>query len=333
MTSPEGAFYSAEDADSDGEEGKYYVWTIDQLKDLLTDKEFKLFSEWFPVNHQGNFSEQSTGANVLYLNTILSEKQKKLAAPIIKKLFNARLKRIPPLKDQKILTDWNALMIASFAKGASVLQSKQYQDIAIRAMDFLCQNMLRDDFSLMHRYKDNDIAIKGKLDDYAFMINALLELYATTFQPRYLEIALGLNTYALDHFWDRHHHGFFLTSDHDETLIARPKEAYDGAIPSGNAVFAKNLIKLSKMTGNMAYEKKAEDIILAFSDMINRVPQAFTQMIMAYQFAKNDSYEIVVCGKETSSESKDILKYLQSNYHPDIVALFKGEESSKSYQY
>jgi hypothetical protein len=330
MTSPDGAFYSAEDADSDGEEGKYYVWTINELKALLTEEEFKLVSELYPVHHKGNFSDehsgQSNGTNILYLKSIVTETQKQIIAPVIAKLFNARLKRNPPLKDTKVLTDWNAMMIASFAKSASVLQSNQYQEVAVRAMDFICNNMFADNYHLMHRYKDGHIAIMGKLDDHAYMINALITLYGNTLHPRYLETALGLTTFVLEHFWDRRNHGFFLISDDDEKLIVRPKDDYDGAIPSGNAVMAKNLLKLSRITGNMTYEEKGYEIIMAFSDMINRVPQAFTQMIMAYQFAQNDSYEIVICGKKQSAESKELLKKIQSVYRPDSVLIFKTDE-------
>ena len=334
MTSPDGAFYSAEDADSDGEEGKYYVWSLTHLKDVLTDTECHTLSDIYPVENQGNYydeaSGQSMGTNILYLKTILSDSQKKLIAPINEKLFQARLQRKPPLKDTKILTDWNALMIASFAKGAGVLNSESYKAVAIKAMDFICHTMLTDDYQLMHRYKDADIAIKGKLDDYAFMIHALLALYDTTYDTNYLETALGLTEFALKHFWDNDNHGFFLTSDHDEQLIVRPKEAYDGAIPSGNAVLARSLLKLSKISGQMAYEKKAEELVMAFSDMINRASQAFTQMIMAYQFAKNDAYEIVICGKRELFQTKEIIRKIQYSYQPDKTFVYKDDmDSSK----
>jgi hypothetical protein len=332
MTSPDGAFYSAEDADSEGEEGKYYVWTINELKALLSEKEYNIISEWYPVHHNGNFSDeqfqQSNGSNILYLKSIMSETQKQIITPVLEKLFNARLKRTPPLKDTKILTDWNAMMIASFAKGASVLHSNQYKDVAMLAMDFLCTKMLTDNDRLMHRYKDGHIAIMGKLDDYAYMIHALLEVYANTLHPQYLETALGLTTFVLEHFWDSQNHGFFLTSDEDEKLIVRPKDTYDAAIPSGNAVMAGNLMKLSRITGQMTYEEKAYESMMAVSKMINRVPQAFTRMIMAYQFAQNDSYEIVICGKKQSTDSKELLKKMQSVYRPDCIVLFKPDEYS-----
>ncbi|KPA19559.1 protein containing DUF255 [Candidatus Magnetomorum sp. HK-1] len=329
MTSKQGAFFSAEDADSDGVEGKYYIWSMIELQSLLSEKECQLVVEIFNVTDEGNFYEEATGkvagTNILFLNANLSEKQKNLIAPISKKLFNERMKRNPPLKDTKILTDWNALMIASFSKGARVLCSSTYKAIAIRAMNFLCQNMLTKNNQLMHRYKDGDIAINGKLDDYAFMIHALLELYETTFDVKYLEIAIDLNTYVLKHFWDNKNKGFFGTSDDDEKLIARPKDAYDGAIPSGNAVYARNLMKLSKITGDMSYEKKAEELMWAFSDIINRAPTAFTQMLMAYQFANNESYEIVISGNKESNEIKEILNTIQVQYLPDKIFIFKDE--------
>jgi hypothetical protein len=327
LTSSEGAFYSAEDADSDGEEGKFYLWSINQIKEVLTDQEFNILSGIYPVDNQGNFYEESSGksmgTNILYLTANLSESQKKLITPINKKLFQSRRLRKPPFKDTKILTDWNALMITSFAKAASVLHSKTYQDVAMKAMDFICHTMFTDKYQIMHRYKDGDIAIKGKLDDYAFMIQALLALYENTFDTNYLETALGCADFALNHFWDNDHHGFFFTSNNDEQLIVRPKEAYDGAIPSGNAVFARNLIKLAKITGQMVYENKAEELIKAFSDLIHRIPQAFTQMMMAFQFAQNDSCEIVICGRREDSHIKEIIRKLQSMYSPDKTVILK----------
>ncbi len=327
MISPEGAFYSAEDADSEGEEGKYYVWGLEELKGILSESELKFLKERFNLTEVGNFIDEvhrkSTGKNVLFLNNRLSEKEKTIFEPIRKKILSLRAKRIHPLKDTKVLTDWNGLMIASFAKAARVLNKKKYEKIAISAMNFLLSKMLLKDNKLMHRYREGHIAINGKLDDYAFLIYGLMELYETTLDIEYLENAVQLNDFTIKHFLDEKHGAFYFTSDYDEKLISRPKDGYDGAIPSGNSIAALSLIKLAKITGNTSYETIAEKLIKSFSSSINQAPDGFAQMLIALQFAKNDSMEIVITGDRKKQETKNIIKAINHLYIPNKVILFK----------
>ncbi len=331
MTAPEKAFYSAEDADSDGEEGKYYIWSEGELAKTLTGDEFNLVKELFHTSAGGNFMDEAsgrtTGENILYLNQALSLKQKKEFGVIREKLMPIRIKRVHPLKDTKILTDWNGLMIASFAKGARVLNSERYKKVAIFAMDFILKNMFDKENHLMHRYRDGDVAVYGKLDDYAFIVNALLELYQTTFDVVYLSKASELTDFALKHFRDSKHGGLFLTADYDEKLISRPKDAYDGAIPSGNSFFTLNLLRLAKLTGNEVYEEEAEKIINAFAGMVNRAPESFAQMLIAYQFASNNSREIMITGNQGLKNTKDVIKYINTQFIPNSVVLLKTKKN------
>ena len=333
MRTPEGAFFSAEDADSDGEEGKYYVWSADELRRLLSADEFKFMQEVFNVTDNGNFKDEAsgraTGENILHLDSIMSAEQSGIFEQIRTKLLPVRIKRVHPLKDTKVLTDWNGLMIASFAKGGRVLNSEAYTKSAISAMDFILHNMFDSDKRLMHRYRDGETAIFAKLDDYAFVINALIELYETIFEPEYLIKAAELTDFVITHFKDRKNGGFFLTADYDEKLISRPKDAYDGAIPSGNSMFALNLLKLSKLTGRTEYDAEAEGIINAFAGIMNRSPESFAQMLIAYQFAENSSREIMVTGKSEDSEVLDIVNYLNSIFIPDSVIMLKTEKNGQ----
>jgi len=330
MTAPEGAFYSAED----GEEGKYYVWSYSELRKFLTADELKFMQDVFHVSETGNFKDeasgQKTGENILYLDTSLTLAQSKKLDIIRKKLMPIRIKRVHPLKDTKILTDWNGLMIASFAKAARILHSEKYKKVAISAMDFILKNMFDKDNRLMHRYRDGEVAIFAKIDDYAFTVNALIELYETTFDPAYLAKAVELTDAALKHFKDTVGGGMFLTADYDEKLIARPKDAYDGAVPSGNSVFALNLLKLSKLTGKTAYEKEAENIINTFAVMINKSPESFSQMLIAYQFAKYKSREIMITGNPKTQDYSKIIRYINSVFMPDSVTMLKTDSNAEA---
>ena len=333
MRTPEGAFYSAEDADSDGEEGKYYVWSADELRKVLTADEFKFMQNVMNVADDGNFKDEAsgraTGENILYLDSPMSADQERIFDGIRDKLMPIRIQRVHPLKDTKVLTDWNALMIAAFAKGGRVLHSESYKKVAITAMDFILKNMFDKDNRLMHRYRDGEVAIFAKLDDYAFTINALIELYETTFDPAYLLKASELTDFVLTHFKDPENGGLFLTADYDEKLISRPKDAYDGAIPSGNSIFALSLLKLSRLTGRTEYEAESEMIINAFAGMINRSPESFAQMLIAYQFAENSSKEIMITGELEDPQTLDVLKYLNSLFIPDSVIMLKTSKNGQ----
>ncbi|MCK9282120.1 MAG: thioredoxin domain-containing protein, partial [Melioribacteraceae bacterium] len=244
MTSPDGGFYSAEDADSEGIEGKFYVWSENELNSLLTDAQFDFVKEHFNTSPEGNFhdesSHQNTGENILFLKNEFSPAEELVFEPIRKILFAHRDKRIHPFKDDKILTDWNGLMITALAIAGRVFHNQFFISLAERAAKFVFDNLLNSDGKLLHRYRDGESSLDANIDDYSFFVSGLVELYQTTFKPAYLEHAIKLTNHAIDEFWDSDLGGFFFTGINSETILTRTKEYYDGAIPSGNSVFITN---------------------------------------------------------------------------------------------
>lgn len=334
MKSPEGAFYSAEDADSEGEEGKYYVWTEHEIKEILEKEEADFIISAFNFSKAGNYVEESTressGNNILYLKKPL-EKSSNLWEKARIRLYDARKKRIPPHKDDKILTDWNGLLVAALSKAAQAFNEPEYLNSAKEATDFILKTMLNKDGKLFHRYREGEAGIFGYLDDYAFLVWGLIELYEASFEIKYLEKALSLNSYLLEHFWDQDNAAFYFTSDDSEKLIVRKKEIYDGAIPSGNSVAMLNLLRLSRITGNPELENKASKIAGVFSKNVKELPTAHTMFLIGIDYLLGPSYEIVLVGNLNNENSKSILKTLRSRYLPNKVILFK-ETSNKSEQ-
>ena len=340
MTDPNGGFYSAEDADSEGVEGKFYVWTEDEVRQILKGEEADLIINIFNVKKSGNFrdeaSGENTGANILHLERTLTEvafKNKTSADELKKrvetarlKLFTARNKRIRPHRDDKILTDWNGLMIAALAKGAQVCNEPEYADAAKRAADFILTDMRRQDGRILHRYRDGQAAILANVDDYAFLIWGLLELYETTFDVHYLQTALDLNNEMIKHFWDNQNGGFYFTADDAEELIVRQKEIYDGAIPSGNSVAVLNLFRLARITADSDLEDMANKIMLAFSEDVKGVPSGYTQMMVGLGFGIGPSYEIVIVGNPQAKDTKEMLNSLRKHFIPNKVVLLRPSD-------
>jgi uncharacterized protein YyaL (SSP411 family) len=295
MTSEAGGFYSAEDADSEGEEGKFYVWTTTEVEEILgTDA-----SAWrriFNMEEEGNFSDEAsgrkTGANILHLAQSLSRWADETGAKETelqeqwdnsrRKLFEVRKKRIHPLKDDKVLANWNGLMIAALSMGARILNKPEYTVIAEKSVKFIFQNMMDEKGGLLHRFRDGEVAIPATAEDYAFFTHGLLELYGTTFNPSYLESAIQFTDIMIKDFWDTEAGGFFLTDKTANDLPIRPKELYDGAIPSANSVSLFNLLRLSRMTGDSKWEDLANELTEAFSGTVKSQPTAFTYFLMGY---------------------------------------------------
>lgn len=303
MTAKGGGFYSGEDADSEGKEGKFYLWTEGEIRDVLNNQEAKLILEGFNIERDGNFIESGrsgkTGENIFYMKKSfaglaeeleLSEKElMETIGTARQKLFAAREKRVHPHKDDKILTDWNGLMIAALAKGARVFEMPEYAESARDACDFILNKMRRPDGRLLHRYRDGQAAIPAYLDDYAFFIGGLIELYEATVEVKYLRTALGLNNDLIEHFWDERSGGFYFTPDDGEKLIVRRKEIYDGAVPSGNSFAMLNLLRLGRITGSPDLEVKADMIGRAFSREVTKRPSAYTYLMVAADFAAEHS--------------------------------------------
>ena len=352
MAASEGGFYSAEDADSEGEEGKFYVWTEEEIKRILPADEAGLAIRAFNVEKDGNFREEATGkttgGNILHLRKpvfdlafelgILYEELKEKLESARQKLFDAREKRPRPHRDEKILTDWNGLMIAAMAKAAQTFDNPEYANTARKAADFILLKMRNSEGKLYHRYRKGDtdsaqaedvngeVAIQGFLDDYAFFIWGLIEIYETDFDVKYLKVALELTEEMIKHFWDEKGGGFYFTADDSESVILRRKEIYDGATPSGNSVAMLNLLRLGRMTANTVFEEKAVQIGRAFSKEVSQSPLAYTQLMAALDFELGNPYEIVLVGNSQSADTKSMLKAIRKQFIPNKAVILRPTE-------
>ncbi|HML05934.1 MAG TPA: thioredoxin domain-containing protein [Methanobacterium sp.] len=344
MKSPEGGFYSAEDADSEGFEGKFYVWTKKEVMDVLGEEEGNFASKLFGITTEGNFKEETTGeetgANILHIEnstddlaeifSISKEELEKRIENIRNKLFEYREMRIRPHKDDKILTDWNGLMIASLAKGSQVFHEEKYLKAATDATDFILRKMEKNK-RLLHRFREGESAIEGHIDDYSFMIYGLLELFEASFNPEYLDYTLSFTATLFDHFWDLETGGFYFTPNDAPKLLVRKKEIYDGAIPSGNSIMMLNLLKIAQLTENEEIKHRALELEKAFSQTITKVPTGFTGFLCALDFRIGPSYEIVIAGKKREEDRNKFIDALRRNFIPNktIILNFGDEETSK----
>ena len=330
MTASEGGFFSAEDADSEGEEGKFYIWTEQEIKEVLGKDHGKEFNDIFSITTPGNYRDESSGKetrlNIPHLKNYNTNGSNEFESAR-EKLFNIREKRIHPLKDDKILTDWNGLMIAALAKAAIVLDEPVYLDAAEKAAEFVLHSISKGE-RLLKRYRNGVAALDAHLDDYAFMAWGLLELYEATFATKYLSQALDLMNIMVEDFWDDKNGGFFLGSDQSEKLIVRSKTAYDGAIPSGNSVAVMNMVKLTRITGNTNWAELAEKTIRAFSEDVNRAPTGYTLMLTGFMFDTQNSKEIVIVGDSRNRNTTKFLHTIRASYAPHKVLLFKDTSVS-----
>jgi uncharacterized protein YyaL (SSP411 family) len=337
MTSPEGGFYSAEDADSEAEEGKFYLLTNDEIKKVLSAEEAYLAVKVFNISEDGNFVDEVAGRksrrNILHLTKSIDELASDLSmsAPdlraqiegIRQKLFAYRQKRIHAHKDDKILTDWNGLMIAALAKGAQVFDEPKYASAASNTAEFILKSVRTLEGRLLHRYRDGEAALTAHADDYAFLIYGMLELYEATFEVNYLKTALELNEYLIRHFWDHNSGGFYFTADDSESLLVRQKEIYDGAIPSGNSVAMLNLLRLGRIIAKHDYEEKAAKIGQAFYRSVSQLPSAYTQLMAAVDFAIGPSYEVVIAGGSQANDTRQMLDAIRGLFMPNRIVILR----------
>jgi uncharacterized protein YyaL (SSP411 family) len=334
MTAPEGGFYSAEDADSEGEEGKFYLWTEDEIRQVLTPEDAGFVTSRLNTGPTGNFHEESTGmstgTNILHLASPLDDPEHRRWERLRPQLFEHREKRIHPHKDDKILTDWNGLMIAALARAGQALGRPDYITAAEKAARFILSNLRNDQGALFHRYRAGHAGITAHIDDYAFTVWGLLDLYEATFNTTYLQIALELNNTMLDKFWDDQTGGLFFTPDDGEALLVRSKEIYDGAVPSGNSVAALNLLRLGRITSNPALEARAAAISQTFSGQVSRSPVNFTQLLSAMEFGHGPSYEVVIAGTPGAVDTGNMLSALRGSYHPNKVVILHPADDGSS---
>ncbi len=341
LESPEGAFATAEDADSEGEEGKYYVWGLSEIEAVLPRPQAKLAKHIFNLRPEGNYAEPgagSSGQNILFLSRppvlaaadlrLSEEDLEKEMAVIREALFKRRADRPRPLKDTKILADWNGLMIAALAKAAWTLGRDDYAESA-RTGALYIRDKMTVQGKLHHRSAEGEVTVPAFLDDHAFLIWGLTELYGATFDEIFLSWAAKLAGDALHGFWDEKQGGFFFTSaEIHKDLPTRRKELYDGAIPSGNSVMAANLVRLGRLLGREDLEDKAQRTVAAFSGKISQHPAAYTQFLCGLDFALGPSREVVIAGRRDSPDTRAMFNVLRKGFLPNTVVLFRSIEES-----
>ncbi|MBI4180122.1 thioredoxin domain-containing protein [bacterium] len=325
MTHPGGGFYSAQDAGDFGEEGDFYAWTREELKRILTPEEFEKIEAVFQISPRGNFEGER---NVFHVpdDAPIPDSSDKLYASAHAKIAAVRSKRERPRLDDKVLTDWNGLMIAAMARGYQALGEKKYLDAAQKAAGFIRKNLVDAKGRLLHRWRDGDAAHPALLDDYAFLIHGLIELYQSDFDPAWFEWAVELQTRLDTAFWDEAGGAYFIDDAQDSTLLFRSKEFEDMAIPSGNAIAALNLLRLADFTYAESHRTRAERLIRTASDRLNRQPTAYPQMLVALDYALDRSKEIAITGKKDDPLSKKMIETLRREFLPNkVVALTDGQ--------
>ncbi|MHB1404673.1 MAG: thioredoxin domain-containing protein [Desulfitobacteriaceae bacterium] len=330
MTAPEGGFYSAEDADSESEEGKFYVWSPEEIIEILGLEQGKLYCAAYDITPAGNFEGKSI-PNTISSDLQLLAQEYSLSLEELKAslsqarqtLFLAREGRIHPHKDDKILTSWNGLMIAALAKGAQILQTDRYLRLAEHAADFILKNLRRPDGRLLARYRDGEAAYPAYLDDYAYLIWGLLELYSAQGQSSYLETALELQQEQDRLFSDEQNGGYYLTGTDAEELLIRPHETYDGATPSGNSVSALNLLRLARLTGDTQWDEKAAKALSALMMAAVEYPTGYTASLQVLQFSLYPGQEIVLASRSQAEELPAFRKTFFSDLRPYSTLLYQ----------
>jgi uncharacterized protein YyaL (SSP411 family) len=329
MHSPEGGFYSAEDAGEVGKEGAFYVWDEAELKRLLSSDEFAEIKQLYGVSTLGNFEHK---CNILNLQAEhdWDEKQHVPAAAALQKMKAARQQRPRPHRDDKILTSWNGLMISALSKGYQTLGSAEYLRAAQQAATFLRSHLFSDG-RLFRRYREQEAKFSAYLDDYAFVIQSLLDLYESDFDEQWLRWAIELQQTLDKDYWDKAGGGYYFASADDPSLIARQKNFTDGAEPSGNAVAALNLLRLADFTLDRRYGERAQKIFSAASGMLRHYPQACATLASALDYSLDRAKEIVIIGDAGSEPAQELLRHLRGGFFPNkVVALGKGAELDDS---
>jgi len=331
MRSPEGGFYSAQDADTPDGEGYYYTWTPDEIAAIAGNDHSKLINELFGVTAEGNFEG---GRSILHMNGSIERVASKhglepgTARSIVteekSKLLATRQKRARPAVDDKVLSSWNGLAISAFAYAYQVTGEQRYLDGARGAADFIIKNLIKDG-RLLRRYRDGDAAFDGALDDYAFMAAALVDLYETTFDPSWLREAIKLAEKMVKLFWDDSSGGFMSSSG---DLLVKVKEGYDGPTPSGNSVAALTLLRLAELTGREEFRLKAEGTMKVFGDAMESSPFSHTFMLCALDFWFG-SREIVVAGPAADPAVRQMLAEIRKRFLPDKVLAAADDKVSE----
>src|SRR5262245_4105928 len=335
MTDEGGGFYSTQDADSEGEEGKFFVWTTEEVVGLIGQEDALLFNRYFDVSEMGNFE----GHNILHVDEdvdviarLMRVSRERLIEAVERgkrALFEAREKRVKPYRDEKILTAWNGLMMRSFAEASRAFDRNDYLEIAIRNANFLLTRLRRDG-RLLRAHKDGESKLNAYLEDYAYVIDGLLSLYEASFDLRWFEEARALTETMVSEFWDAESGGFFFTSADHETLITRTKDFYDNATPAGNSVAAAALTRLSLFVGEGRYRGMAETILRLMKPSMTRAPGAFGNLLSVLDLFLASPYEIAVIGAPDAGETRAMIDVIFKRYLPNKVVAFAPEADPKA---
>ena len=326
MTNGGGGFYSTQDADSEGHEGKFFVWTQDEVIAILGTDEATLFNAYYDVTERGNFE----GKNILNVNHSLEVVAKRCGvtsdylADVLQrgrsKLFEKRESRVKPDRDEKVLTSWNGLMLASFAEASVILDREDYLRVAEQNASFILANMLRDGL-LLRTFRDGNAKLNAYLEDYAFYADGLMALYQATGTTRWLTSAVSLVDKMIDEFWDDSDGGFYYTGKSHETLIIRTKDYFDNATPSGNSVAAEVLLTIATITGNERYHRTAIALLRMMTSSVRRYPSAFGRALGAFDYFLSKVKEICIVGDSLSSDMRALLGEVWRTYIPNKVVV------------
>jgi uncharacterized protein YyaL (SSP411 family) len=332
MRGPEGGFYSALDADSEGEEGRFYIWTPKEIRDVLGDatpgttfppQQIEGLIQFYGVSEGGNFE----GRNILHLAGGIGASEPEGLGAMRRALYDTRAKRIWPGLDDKCLASWNALMIAALAEAGAVLERDDYLDAARSCAGFVWEEMRDSDGNLLRTYKDGRAHLNAYLEDHAYLLEALLTLYEATFEQQWFERARALAETTIARFGDPERGGFFSTSDDHESLIARRKEIGDHPIPSGNSSAAMALLRLSALTGERSYEQQAESVFHLFAKPATQHPESFAHLLRAIDFHLAPTKEVALIGDDLA----ELATVVRSKHRPHLV-LAGGPEGTETPQ-
>jgi uncharacterized protein len=333
MTDASGGFYSSQDADSEGEEGKFFVWVPQEVEALLNAEDAALFNRYFDVSAAGNFE----GHNILHVDEsvetiakllkVTPERLEEVITRGKRLLFEAREQRIKPGRDEKMLTAWNGLMLRSFAEAAQVLSRADYLETAVRNAEFVLATLKRDG-RLLRSHKDGISKLNAYQEDYAYLIDGLLALYEASFDTRWFAEARALADTMIEQFWDAENGGFYFTSADHETLISRTKDFYDNATPAGNSVAAHVLLRLALFTGEAHYRELAEQILQLTLPDVQRMPNGFGHMLCAHDLYLSEAREIAIVGSWTDPTTAELIAAVFQRYLPNkVVALAAPDDA------
>jgi uncharacterized protein YyaL (SSP411 family) len=336
MTDPAGGIYSTEDADSEGEEGKFYVWRPDEIRQVLGDERGKAFCYVYDVTDEGNFEGHSIlnlPKTIEQCAVLLSRDLGELVNELAESrrlLFEVRAKRVRPGRDDKIITSWNALAIDAFARAAAALDEPRYRDAAVRCASFILTQLGDGSGKLLHTWRGGQAKLDAYLDDYAGMSNALVSLYEATFDERWIDEAVRLAAIMIDDFADHEQGGFFYTAAGHEALITRPKEWQDGSTPSGNSLAATALVRLAKFTGRDDFAEAAQRTLRGGATVMRQAPMAAGQLLLALDFWLGPTPEIVIIGDPASTETGSAIKDLGRRFIPNKIVACRAQPQEGS---